>query len=96
MYILTQIKELVTQSRSAIHERKCGVALLPTLFASRLQNIGRTLIYGAGLLAVEVKLFVSLKRYEIEKARKAISDYDSPEFLERIDEWEVREFFEPL
>lgn len=73
-----------------------NVPQLPTRLEGALQALEQDDVLQEALGEEFIKLFVSLKRYEIEKARKAISDYDSPEFLERIDEWEVREFFEPL
>jgi glutamine synthetase len=51
-----------------------------------------------------IQLFVALKRHEIAKARGAIgsadtarvANYDDPEFLNNVDEWEQQEFFEVL
>lgn len=43
-----------------------------------------------------IRLYVGLKRFEIDKARQAIADYDTPAFLDRVDPWERSEFFEVL
>jgi len=43
-----------------------------------------------------IQLFIALKRHEIRKARSMIKDYDSSTFLERVDEWELEEFFQFL
>jgi glutamine synthetase len=43
-----------------------------------------------------IKLFVAIKRHEIAKARDAIANYDSAEFLDQVTDWERQEFFEFL
>jgi glutamine synthetase len=43
-----------------------------------------------------VKLFVAVKRHEINKARSAIPYFDTPEFGEKVDDWERNEYFEFL
>ncbi|MFQ5341233.1 MAG: glutamine synthetase family protein [Anaerolineae bacterium] len=44
-----------------------------------------------------VKLFLAVKRHEIGKAREACGDdYGTPAFNERVDAWEVAEYFEFL
>ena len=43
-----------------------------------------------------VKLFVAVKRHEINKAKAAIQDYGALDFNERVDEWERAEYFEFL
>ena len=43
-----------------------------------------------------VKLFVAVKRHEINKARSAISYFDAPEFNDKVDDWERNEYFEFL
>ena len=43
-----------------------------------------------------IKLFVAVKRHEINKARAAISDFDTPEFNDKVDDWERNEYFEFL
>lgn len=43
-----------------------------------------------------VHLFLAVKRHEIEKARKNVSDYDAADFNQRVDPWEVEEYFEFL
>jgi glutamine synthetase len=43
-----------------------------------------------------IKLFIAIKRHEIAKAKEAIANYDSPEFLDQVHDWERREFFEFL
>ena len=43
-----------------------------------------------------IQVFTAVKRHEIAKAKQAMSDYDSPEFANRVDEWELSEYFEFL
>jgi len=43
-----------------------------------------------------IKLFVAVKRHEINKAKAAIVDYDSPDFNNTVHEWERNEYFEFL
>ncbi len=43
-----------------------------------------------------VKLFLAVKRHEINKARQACEDYGTPAFNDRVDPWEVAEYFEFL
>ena len=43
-----------------------------------------------------VKLFMAVKRHEINKAKTAIQDYGTPEFNQRVDDWERDEYFEFL
>lgn len=43
-----------------------------------------------------IQVFTAVKRHEIAKARQAIPEYDSPEFANRVDEWERSEYFEFL
>jgi glutamine synthetase len=43
-----------------------------------------------------VKLFLAVKRHEVNKAATAIPDYAAAAFAERVDEWERNEFFEFL
>ena len=43
-----------------------------------------------------VQVFLAVKRHEIAKARRAITDYDTPAFLERVDPWERSEILTVL
>ena len=50
-----------------------------------------------GVLGEEfVKLFTAVKDFEIEKAKAACEDYNTPEFNNRIDQWEIDEYMEFL
>jgi glutamine synthetase len=73
-----------------------NVPSLPTRLEDALDALEQDTILQDALGEEFIKLFIALKRYEIEKAKTAIADYDSPAFLDRVDDWEVREFFEPL
>ncbi len=72
------------------------VPQLPTHFEAALHALEQDTVIREALGEEFIQLFTSLKKYEIEKARKAIPDYGTPEFSDRIDDWEIREFFEPL
>ena len=43
-----------------------------------------------------VKLFLAVKRHEVDKAKAAIGGYETPEFNNRVDAWEWNEYFEFL
>jgi hypothetical protein len=43
-----------------------------------------------------VKLFLAVKRREINKAAAAIPNYNTPEFHNCVDDWELQEYFEFL
>lgn len=43
-----------------------------------------------------VKLFLAVKRLEINKAAAAIRSYNTPEFHNCVDDWERQEYFEFL
>ena len=72
------------------------VPALPTRLEGALDALEQDEVLREALGEAFIQLFVSLKRYEVEKARTAVADYDSPVFLERVDPWEIKEFFEPL
>jgi len=73
-----------------------GVPNLPTRLESALDALEADGVIREALGEQFIHLFVALKRFEIEKARAAISDYDSPDFLTRVESWEHQEFFEVL
>jgi glutamine synthetase len=72
------------------------VPQLPTRLEIALEALEQDTVLREALGEPFIKLFTALKRYEIEKARQAITDYDTAEFLNRVDEWEIKEFFEVL
>jgi glutamine synthetase len=43
-----------------------------------------------------IQLFTAVKRHEIAKARQAVPEYDLPDWVNRVDEWERSEYFEFL
>lgn len=73
-----------------------GVTNLPTRLEDALDALEQDQMLKDALGPELVKLFVAVKRHEIGKAKAAIQDYDSPEFNNRVDEWERNEYFEFL
>ncbi|MFO1061890.1 MAG: glutamine synthetase family protein [Dongiaceae bacterium] len=73
-----------------------GQGSLPLRLEDSLDALEADAVLREALGAELVRLFLGLKRFEVEKARQAIADYDSPAFLERVDSWERAEFFELL
>jgi glutamine synthetase len=73
-----------------------GVANLPTRLDDALDALERDAVMKDALGAEFVKLFVAVKRHEIDKAKAAIADYGTPDFNNRVDEWERNEYFEFL
>jgi glutamine synthetase len=69
---------------------------LPTRLDEALDALEEDKVMKEALGAEFVKLFVAVKRHEINKAKTVIRDYDTPEFNERVDDWERDEYFEFL
>jgi glutamine synthetase len=69
---------------------------LPIRLEDALDALERDAVMREALGPEFVKLFLAVKRHEINKAKIAISDYAEPEFKDRVDEWERNEFFEFL
>lgn len=69
---------------------------LPICLEDALDALERDAVMREALGPEFVKLFLAVKRHEINKAKIAISDYAEPEFKDRVDEWERNEFFEFL
>jgi glutamine synthetase len=80
----------------AIADRLTDVPQLPKTLDAALDALEGDIIIRDALGEEFIKLFVALKRYEIEKAKQAMPDYGTPDFLERIEDWERREFFNIL
>ena len=73
-----------------------GVTDLPTRLEASLDALEADTALRAALGEEFIKLFVAVKRHEIGKAKSAIPDYESPEFKDKVDEWERNEYFEFL
>jgi glutamine synthetase len=73
-----------------------GVTNLPTRLDEALAALEQDEALIEGLGPEFVELFVAVKRHEITKAKAAIDDYESPAFNDRVDDWEVNEYFEFL
>lgn len=73
-----------------------NVTNLPTRLDDALTALEQDNALTERLGAEFVKLFVAVKRHEINKAKAAIQDYATPGFNERVDEWERAEYFEFL
>ncbi|HEY9624415.1 MAG TPA: glutamine synthetase family protein [Crinalium sp.] len=79
-----------------IADRLTDVPPLPKTLDEALDALEADTIMRDALGEEFIKLFVALKRYEIEKAKQAMSDYGTLDFLERIEDWERQEFFSVL
>jgi glutamine synthetase len=73
-----------------------GVIDLPIHLEDALNALEQDAIMREALGPEFVKLFLAVKRHEINKAKTAISDYAVPGFKDRVDDWERSEFFEFL
>ena len=73
-----------------------GVTDLPTHLETALGALEADTALRAALGEEFIKLFVAVKRHEIEKARKGCANYDADDFNQRVDPWEIAEFFEFL
>jgi glutamine synthetase len=71
-----------------------SVTNLPTQLDEALDALEHDEALIEGLGPELIKLFVAVKRHEIAKAKAAIADYDTPAFNDRVDDWEVDEYFE--
>lgn len=73
-----------------------GLEDLPNRLDTALAALETDTALRDALGAEFIQVFTAVKRHEIAKAKQAISDYDSPEFANRVDEWERSEYFEFL
>lgn len=73
-----------------------GLAPLPARLDAALDALERDIALQEALGAELIQVFTAVKRHEINKAKAAIVYYDSPEFPDRVDEWERNEYFEFL
>src|SRR5512135_574188 len=73
-----------------------GVVELPTRLDEAVDALEQDAILQAALDPEFVKVFVAVKRHEINKAKAALADYGTPEFSQRVDDWERQEYFEFL
>lgn len=73
-----------------------NVTDLPTRLDDALNALEQDTVMKEALGPELVKLFVAVKRHEINKAKAAIQDYGTLEFNDRVDDWERNEYFEFL
>lgn len=73
-----------------------GVIDLPTRLEQSLDALQADSTLRGALGEEFIKLFVAVKRHEIDKAKSAIPDYDSPDFNNTVHDWERNEYFEFL
>jgi glutamine synthetase len=73
-----------------------NVTNLPTRLDDALDALEQDTVMMERLGAEFVKLFVAVKRHEINKAKAVIQDYGTSAFNERVDDWERAEYFEFL
>ena len=73
-----------------------GVTDLPTRLEDALDALEADAAMRGALGEELVKLFVAVKRHEINKARTAIPYFEAPEFRDKVDDWERNEYFEFL
>lgn len=73
-----------------------GLHDLPDRLDAALAALAADTALQDALGAEFIQVFTAVKRHEIAKAKQAISDYDAPEFANRVDEWERDEYFEFL
>ncbi|HBY95845.1 MAG: glutamine synthetase family protein [Ardenticatenaceae bacterium] len=69
---------------------------LPTRLDDALDALDQDPVLKEMLGPEFIQLFTAVKRHEIGKANAAIEDYGTPEFYNRVDEWERSEYFEFL
>ena len=75
---------------------RLGASLRTAAEWSREPDIVPTTVMQEALGAEFVKLFMAVKRHEVDKAKAAIAVYDTPAFHDRVDAWEWNEYFEFL
>jgi glutamine synthetase len=73
-----------------------GVVGLPIRLEDALNALEKDTVIREALGSEFVKLFLSVKRHETNKAAAAIANYNTPEFHNFVDEWERQEYFEFL
>jgi glutamine synthetase len=66
-------------------------APLPTSLEGALAALEADPVIASALGSEFVKVFTSVKRHEIAKARRAIQGFDDPSFHNRVDPWELTE-----
>jgi glutamine synthetase len=69
---------------------------LPTTLDAALQALEEDTVLREYLGAEFVRLFLAVKRHEVNKAREAIAEYGTPEWGDIATEWEQRNLFEYL
>lgn len=73
-----------------------GVADLPMRLEAALAALEADGAMRAALGAEFIQLFTAVKRHEIAKAEKGCVDFTAADFNDRVDPWEVSEYFEFL
>ena len=73
-----------------------GVTDLPTRLEHALDALEGDPVMRSGLGEEFMKLFLAVKRHEINKAQTAIANFGGPDFNNTVDDWERNEYFEFL
>jgi glutamine synthetase len=73
-----------------------GVADLPTRLEKSLEALEADQAMRASLGEEFVKLFLGVKHHEVNKARQNCASFEAASFNDRVDPWEVSEYFEFL
>jgi glutamine synthetase len=69
---------------------------LPTRLEESLEALEQDIVLCEALGDEFVKLFLAVKRFEVEKARQALPEYDSADWPNIVTDWERQEMFEYL
>ncbi len=72
------------------------IPVLPLTLEEALDALQKDEVMMSTLGEEFTKLYLAVKRHELEKARSNIPTYDTPAFRTQVDPWEIAEFFEFL
>ena len=81
---------------TAVAYGRDGVINLPIRLEDALSALEQDTAMQQALGSEFIKLFLAVKRHEINKAAAAIANYNTPEFHNCVDDWERQEYFEFL
>jgi len=81
---------------TAVAYGRDGVINLPIRLEDALSALEQDTAMQQALGSEFIKLFLAVKRREINKAAAAIANYNTPEFHNCVDDWERQEYFEFL
>lgn len=77
-------------------DQAAAAAPVPLRLESALQALEQDEALGALLGSEFTQLFLAIKRHELDKAKNHITNYNSPDFMQHVTDWEQQEFFELL